>query len=100
MLSRRAPPAGSRFIDDVAYEIVRPQQQIKARFDFQNLLVDGIYTLDVLVTGEISGKEVVLHGILNATILRIEPGNAENGRGLVRLIKPVHENNSPNKGQG
>jgi len=89
-----------RFYDDVSNEIVRPQQQIKARFDFQNLLVDGIYTLDVLVTGEISGKEVVLHGILNATILRIEPGNAENGRGLVRLIKPVHENNSPNKGQG
>jgi len=80
---------------DGGNNMVRPQQQVTARFDFQNLLVDGIYTLDALVISKIAGEDVVLHGILDAILLRIEIGNSGAGGGLVRLIKPFHVRSSP-----
>jgi len=47
------------------------------------------------VISKIAGEDVVLHGILDAILLRIEIGNSGAGGGLVRLIKPFQVDGAP-----
>jgi lipopolysaccharide transport system ATP-binding protein len=73
------------------YSVVPAGQRSERSFAFRNLLVDGIYLLDLKVFGDLSYGEVMLGGIIDALAIRVETGQMTNEKGLVRLLESVED---------